>query len=67
MNRVMKPPLPQQLLAIVQKHFDLEISTLKTRNNDRMDFHEIAVWNIDAMLRAAYELGWKVGAGKEEK
>jgi len=62
----MKQPTAKQLLDIVQMHFDLEISTLKTRNSDRLDFHEIAVWNIDAMLRAAYELGWKVGAGKEE-
>lgn len=29
---------------IAQKH--LRIETLETRNSDRLDFHDVAVWSI---------------------
>ena len=33
------------------------LETLQTRNSDRLDFYELAVWNLVDALRAAYELG----------
>lgn len=35
----------------------LDIETLDTRKNDRLDFHELAVWQIKKALEAAYAAG----------
>ncbi len=35
----------------------LGIATLSERKSDRLDFHELAVWQIEAALKAAYEAG----------
>ena len=35
----------------------LGINTLKIRNSDQLDFHEVSVWSLEDALRAAYELG----------
>jgi len=35
----------------------LNLETLDTRNSDRLDFHELAVWQIKAALEAAYNAG----------
>lgn len=43
------------LLEIARK--TLEIDTLKTENNDRYDFHELAVWTIKKALEQAFEAG----------
>ncbi len=37
----------------------LGIETLKTRNSDSLDFHDVSVWGIQAALEAAYEAGQK--------
>lgn len=34
---------------------------LDTRNSDRLDFHDLAVWNIKAALQAAFEAGQQAG------
>ncbi len=47
--------LEAELLAIAKQHFHIE--TLETRNMDRLDFHEVAVWGIRDALMAAYKLG----------
>ena len=39
----------------------LGLETLDTRNSDRLDFHDVAVWNIKAALQAAFEAGQKAG------
>lgn len=44
-----------QLLEIAQRQFHLE--TLETRNWDRLDFHDVAVWAIRAALEAAFAAG----------
>lgn len=44
------------LLEIAAKHFH-SIDTLETRNNDGLDFHELAVWSIRAALEAAFAAG----------
>ena len=41
--------------AIARKY--LEIETLQTRCSDQADFHELAVWVIEAALIAAYNAG----------
>jgi len=43
------------ILEIAQRHLFLE--TLETRNRDRLDFHDTAVWAIRSALVAAYEAG----------
>lgn len=35
----------------------LFIETLETRKSDRMDFHEVSVWDVKSALMAAYEAG----------
>ena len=39
------------LLEIAERH--LFVETLETRNSDRLDFHEHAVWPIRSALEAA--------------
>ena len=43
----------------------LAIPTLKVRNSDRLDFHEVGVTSLRAALLAAYELGRSVGESKK--
>ena len=33
------------------------IHTLKEQKSDRLDFHEVACWNVEAALIRMYELG----------
>jgi len=35
----------------------LKVPTLRSRHSDRLDFHELSVWQIKLALRAAYEAG----------
>ncbi len=52
-----QPAAPEALiLDIATKHFHT-IETLETRNRDRLDFHDVAVWAIRAALEAAYAAG----------
>ena len=47
----------QALTEIATQILDLE--TLDTRKRDRLDFHELAVWQIKKALDAAYAAGQK--------
>lgn len=47
------------ILAIAQRQFRIE--TLETRNWDRLDFHDVAVWAIRAALEEAFEAGRRAG------
>lgn len=48
---------------IARRHLGLE--TLETRHSDRLDFHDLAVWSIEAALKAAFDAGQKaVQAGR---
>ncbi len=49
-----------EFLEIAQRHFFLE--TLETRNSDRLDFHDVAVWAIRNALEEAFEAGRRAGA-----
>lgn len=49
------------LLQIATRHFH-NIETIETRNSDRLDFHDVAVWAIRAALEDAYEAGRIAGA-----
>ena len=51
-----KAPSEALLLEIAAKHFH-SIETLETRNSDRLDFHDVAVWAIRAALEAAFAAG----------
>ena len=48
------------ILDIATRNFFVE--TLDTRNSDRLDFHDVAVWAMRAALEAAYEAGRVAGA-----
>ena len=37
----------------------LRVDNLETRNSDRLDFHDLAAWQIREALAAAYEAGRK--------
>ena len=55
-----QPVAPEPLmLDIAQRHFFIE--TLETRNRDRLDFHDVAVWAIRAALEEAFEAGRRAG------
>ena len=45
----------QILSSIAREH--LGVPTLKTRHSDGMDFHNVAVWQVEAALKAAFEAG----------
>ncbi|MCC5988761.1 MAG: hypothetical protein JJT95_13860 [Pararhodobacter sp.] len=47
------------LLEIARRQFRIE--TLETRNWDRLDFHDVAVWAIRAALEEAFEAGRRAG------
>ncbi|MGF6862503.1 hypothetical protein ABIE69_003091 [Rhodobacteraceae bacterium MBR-64] len=51
-----KAPSEALLLEIATRHFH-SIETLETRNSDRLDFHDVAVWAIRAALEEAYAAG----------
>ena len=54
----------QALEQIARKH--LGIDTLASRNSDRLDFHDHAVWSIEAALKAAFNAGQQAaGQGKK--
>jgi hypothetical protein len=55
----MKRPakIPGYATKIAKEILDLE--TLETRNMDRLDFHELSVWEIRDALVAAYNEGRK--------
>jgi hypothetical protein len=42
----------------------LGISVLETQNRDSADFHEVAVWNVQTALAAAFEAGYEAGKKK---
>lgn len=45
----------QTIQAIATKH--LGVDTLATQKSDSLDFHDLAVWSIEAALNAAFEAG----------
>ena len=47
------------ILEIARRQFRLE--TLETRNWDRLDFHDVAVWALRAALEEAFEAGRRAG------
>ncbi|CAB1367228.1 DUF6900 domain-containing protein [Denitratisoma oestradiolicum] len=51
--------LDQLLARIVLDH--LFIETLKTRNSDSLDFHDVSVWGVKSALMAAYQAGLAAG------
>jgi hypothetical protein len=49
-------PIAEQTTARIAAQY-LLIDCLDTRNNDRLDFHELPIWAIRAALMAAYAAG----------
>jgi hypothetical protein len=56
---------PKHILAeIASEH--LGIPTLETRRSDKLDFHDLAVWQISIALRAAFDAGVKAACSPPE-
>ena len=54
------PTVPEQKLEqIAREH--LAIPTLANRRSDRLDFHEVAAWQLRDALAAAYQAGLAAG------
>ena len=53
------------LLGIAKRH--LGISTLETRGNDSMDFHDVSVSGINKALIDAYWLGFEQAKKQTQK
>lgn len=47
----------QNIIEAIAKKF-LHIDTLDARNWDKLDFHDVAVWQVKEALLAAYEAGF---------
>ena len=43
------------LTQIAQQH--LKVETLETPHSDSLDFHDVAIWQIQEALEAAFEAG----------
>ncbi len=56
-------PLDRILADIARDR--LGIATLETRRSDGLDFHEVAVWQVEAALMAAFEAGSRSGGCPE--
>jgi len=52
------------LLETIAKQL-LDIETLKTRNSDSLDFHEVSVWSLRTALLCAFEAGRSEGKTKK--
>jgi len=51
-------PIPTERDLVVETiATELGLETLETRSLDRLDFHELAVWNIKKALERAYNAG----------
>lgn len=59
--RVRRYPDPREAGTIRGIAKAMGIETLESRGQDRLDFHELSVWQIETALIAAYR------AGKEDK
>jgi hypothetical protein len=51
---------PDELLAAIASEH-LAVLTLETQRSDSLDFHEVAVWQLKAALKAAFDAGAKTG------
>ncbi|CAM4283233.1 DUF6900 domain-containing protein [Corallococcus exiguus] len=47
---------PEETLERIVRE-EMNIETLKTRNSDSLDIHEVAVWQLRDALEAAYQAG----------
>lgn len=59
----MTRPSSKQLATIALNR--LSIPTLKTRNSDSLNFHNLAVWSVKQALREAFDAG--VASAREER
>lgn len=51
----------ENILTLIAQN-KLGIETLETRQSDRLDFHDVAVWCIRDALEAAFKAGVELGA-----
>ena len=57
----------KKLVEIAMKNYLIpdDREDLKAKNSDSLDFIDCAVWNIEAALIEAYELGKAAGTAKQ--
>jgi hypothetical protein len=56
----------QPILADIARE-QLLIPTLESRRSDRLDFHNVAVWQVEAALQAAFDTGARSAAQDTER
>jgi hypothetical protein len=59
-NVAVNPKVVSDIEKLVNKRFD-NITTLKTRSSDSLDFHEVSVWGLKDVIQDVYYLGVKDG------
>ena len=59
----------RHIVEIAKRHYLIAEGRedLKAKNSDSMDFTDCAVWNIEAALIEAYEMGKAEGAKRNAK
>ena len=59
MNDCIGEEQTELVTAIAKKH--LRIGTLKEQKSDRLDFHEVSVWELESALKEALRTGIDIG------
>ncbi len=57
--------LPEIILANIA-HEHLLIPTLQSRRSDSADFYDVAVWHVEAALKAAFDAGMRFASQTTE-
>ncbi|NVJ08782.1 hypothetical protein HUW63_26550 [Myxococcus sp. AM001] len=57
---------PEETLERIAREA-LNIETLKTRNSDSLDFHDVPVWRLKEALEAAYQAGLSAASNTRSK
>lgn len=65
-NKTLSEGVEGETISVIAKRH-LGISTLETRNDERKDFYDLAVWTIKKALEEAYDAGYGAGINKKEK
>ena len=64
-QRLSSKQMNAEIAQIANKY--LYIETLETQYCDRLDFHDLAVWQIKEALEAAYQAGLAAGQKAAQK
>ena len=55
------------VILTIAKNQLTDLTTLQSQNSDSLDFHEVSVWSLEAMLEDAYNAGRRAGIEETAK